>query len=213
MKAVSHKWFDHHTFDIDTHNFYLAPENGSMGWVVPKRLLVLSAPGYSDSPLLFDMLPLFRKWHINTVVNFNGESRGFEDLIRVGIQHISLECQLDALPQISEVMKFIEICDKGETIAIASLNGLGRAPMFAAIWLVHSFGFSPKEAIAWVRTVKQGAIYGIQQDFVVRMERVFHPQVPQSIAIDKTLISLVKKNKKTTNNEKTKLHTLKLTYA
>jgi hypothetical protein len=37
----------------------LALENGFMTWVVPGRLVVLAAPGIADSPLLFDMLPLF----------------------------------------------------------------------------------------------------------------------------------------------------------
>jgi hypothetical protein len=36
----------------------LAPKNGFMTWVVPGRLVVLTAPGIADSPLLFDMLPL-----------------------------------------------------------------------------------------------------------------------------------------------------------
>ncbi|KAK8888442.1 hypothetical protein M9Y10_039519 [Tritrichomonas musculus] len=214
LKAIDHGWFDVHNFDADTYNFYLAPENGFMTWVVPKRLLVLAAPGIADSPLLFDMLPLFRKWHIRTVVSFSMEARGFEDLARVGINRVTLECASDTLPSMSEVMKFIELCDDGGAVALCSLNGLGRGPMFAAIWLVHSFGFKPKEAIGWVRSVRQGAIYGVQNDFIVRMDRSFHPQVAQSTVLERALQPLPQKRRRVMNKFKgtPKLRTLKLTY-
>jgi hypothetical protein len=211
MKAVSLNWFDWRNFDTDVYNFYLAPENGFMTWVVPNRLLVLSAPGIADAPLLFDMLPLFRKWRLRTVVSFAAEARGFEDLQRVGIGRMTLDCASDSLPAVSEVMKFIELCDKGGAVAISSLNGLGRGPMFSAIWLVHSFGFSPKEAIGWVRTVRQGAIYGVQQDFVVRMDRAFHPAVTQVNLIDHTLERLQLRRKRRMVTGKVP-RSLKLTY-
>lgn len=215
IKAVNLGWFNIHNFDASTYNFYIAPENGSMSWIVPKRLLVLAAPGIADSPLLFDMLPLFRKWHIRTVVSFSGEARGFEDLARVGINSMILECASDSLPSMTEIMKFIELCDDGGAVALCSLNGLGRGPMFAAIWLVHSFGFTPKEAIGWVRCARQGAIYGVQQDFIVRVDRSFHPQVAQSTVLERALQPLPQKRRKTTNKFKgaPKLRTLKLTYA
>jgi cell division cycle 14 len=211
MKAVSLGWFDWQTFDTALYNFYLAPENGFMTWVVPGRLLVLSAPGIADSPLIFDMLPLFRKWRIGVVVSFAAEARGFEDLSRVGIERLTLDCASDNLPPVSEVMKFMELCDSGRTIAICSLNGLGRGPMFSAIWLVHSFGFSPKEAIGWVRTVRQAAIYGVQQDFIVRMDRAFHPQVTETNLVDHTLERLqLRRRRRMVAN---KVHRpLKLTY-
>lgn len=213
VKAVSKGWFNHRTFDTDSYNFYLAPENGFMTWVVPNRLVVLSAPGIADAPLMFDMLPLFRKWRIRTVVSFAAESRGFEDLARVGINRMTLDCASDCLPSVTEVMKFIELCDKGDAVAVCSLNGLGRGPMFAAVWLVHSFGFTPKEAIAWLRTVRQGAIYGVQQDFIMRMDRTFHPQVAQVSLIEKALAPLPQQRKKRSITGKPQLHTLKLTYA
>ncbi|OHT11966.1 Dual specificity protein phosphatase CDC14A [Tritrichomonas foetus] len=216
MKAVNLGWYNFRRFDTETYNFYLAPENGFMTWVVPNRLLVLSSPGIADSPLLFDMLPLFRKWRIKIVVSFATEARGFEDLARVGIDRLNLDCASDSLPTTSDVMKFIEVCDRGGAVAICSLNGLGRGPMFAAIWLVHSFGFSPKEAIGWVRAVRQGAIYGVQQDFIVRMDRSFHPQVAQATIIEKALQPLPQNRKKAINNKfkgRPKLRTLKLTYA
>lgn len=142
------------------------------------------------------------------------EARGFEDLARVGINRVTLECASDTLPSMSEVMKFIELCDDGGAIALCSLNGLGRGPMFAAIWLVHSFGFKPKEAIGWVRSVRQGAIYGVQNDFIVRMDRSFHPQVAQSTVLERALQPLPQKRRRVMNKFKgtPKLRTLKLTY-
>ena len=211
MKAVGLGWFNYKKFDAETYNFYQAPENGFMTWVVPKRLLVLTAPGIADAPLMFDMLPLFRKWNIKTVVSFSGEARGFEDLSRVGIGHVTLECASDALPAVPELMKFIELCDRGEAVAVCSLNGLGRGPMFSAIWLVHSFGFTAKEAIGWVRAVRQGAIYGVQQDFILRMDRSFHPQAAQVSMIEKALAPQQTGKKKTVG--KPALRTLKLNYA
>jgi len=176
IRGTKNGWFDMGTFNSDEYNFYIAPENGFMTWVVPKRLLVLSAPGYADSPPLFDMLPLFRKWRIRTIVNFASESRGFEDLVRVGIEYFTLDCAHDSLPSLSEVKQFCEICDKGDAVAICSMNGLGRGPMFAALWLVNTYGFPPKEAIGWVRSVRQGSIYGVQHEFIMRYERSIHPQ-------------------------------------
>ena len=176
IKGCKLGWFDHQRFDPETYNFYLAPENGFMTWIVPRRLLVLSSPGIADSPLLFDMLPLFRKWHIYTVVFFTTEMRGAEDLARVGIEKVCYDVAQDSLPDMQDIVNFCELCDKGHAVAICSLNGLGRGPMFAASWLIHSFGFQPKEAIGWVRCVRQGSIYGIQQDFLMRVERTFHPE-------------------------------------
>jgi hypothetical protein len=167
-----------------------------MTWVVPGRLVVLAAPGIADSPLLFDMLPLFRKWRIQTVVTFATEARGFEDLARVGIERMTIDCASDNLPTIPDVIRFVELCDRGPAIAICSLNGIGRGPMFSAIWLCHSFGFSPKEAIGWVRVVRQGAIYGVQQDFIVRMDRAFHPPVVQVNVADRTLTSMLMHRKR-----------------
>jgi hypothetical protein len=69
MKVVLLGWFDYRHFNSDVYNFYLAPENGFMTWVV------LAAPAIADSPLLFDMLPLFRKVRIPTVVTFATEAR------------------------------------------------------------------------------------------------------------------------------------------
>lgn len=175
IKGTKKGWFDHRSFDIDSYNFYIAPENGFMTWVVPNRLLVLAAPGTADAPLLFDMLPLFRKWKIYTVVSFTTELRGSEDLSRVGIDQMTFDVSQDALPTIADVLKFCELCDEGHAVAICSTNGLGRGPMFAAAWLIHSFGFQPKEAIGWVRSVRQGAIYGVQQDFLMRVDRTIHP--------------------------------------
>ena len=176
IKGAKLGWYNNRNFDADTYNFYLATENGFMTWIVPNRLLVLSSPGVADSPLLFDMLPLFRKWHIYYVVSFTGELRGAEDLARVGIEHICYDVAQDAIPTMQDVMSFCELCDKGMAVAICSTNGLGRGPMFAAAWLIHSFGFQPKEAIGWVRTVRQGSIYGIQQDFLFRVDRSLHPE-------------------------------------
>ena len=173
IKAFNLGWFNN--FNINIYNFYLLPENGFMTWIVPNKLLVLSAPGYGDSPSLFDMLPLFRKWHIKTIVNFASESRGFEDLIRVGINYITFDVAHESLPNLNDILTFCDLCNKNEPVAICSMNGLGRGPMFSALWLVHSFGFKSKEAIGWIRNVRQGSIYGLQQDFIVRMERIFHP--------------------------------------
>ena len=176
IKGCKNGWFDLQRFDDESYNFYLAPENGFMTWIVPNRLLVLASPGTADSPLLFDMLPLFRKWHIYTVVFFTTEMRGAEDLARVGIDKVCYDAAQDSLPTIQDVLNFCELCDKGQAVAICSLNGLGRGPMFAAAWLIHSFGFQPKEAIGWVRCVRQGSIYGIQQDFLMRVDRTLHPE-------------------------------------
>ena len=210
MKAVSLNWFDHNHFDTETYHFYLAPENGFMSWIVPNRLLVLAAPGIADAPLLFDMLPLFRKWRIKTVVSFSTEARGFEDLQRVRINSMILDVAQDTLPAISEVMKFIDLCNQTTdgAVAICSLNGLGRGPLFAALWLVHSFGFSPKEAIGWVRTARQGAIYGVQQDFIMRMDRTFHP-TPVLLNLPEKVQSTTKKKNSQTRRH---IHPLTLTY-
>jgi hypothetical protein len=175
-------------------------------------LVVLAAPGIAESPLLFDMLPLFRKWHIKSVVSFATEARGFEDLARVGIGRMTIDCASDALPTPAEVMKFIELCDncKDGAVAVCSLNGLGRGPMFAAIWMVHSFGFSPKEAIGWVRAARQGAIYGVQQDFIVRMHRSFNPQVTPVMFEEKSVIPAALVKRKVVTRGRPTLHTLRL---
>ncbi|EAY13945.1 Dual specificity protein phosphatase CDC14A, putative [Trichomonas vaginalis G3] len=180
IKGAKLGWYSQTSFDSEVYNFYLQPENGFMTWIVPNRLLVLSAPGVADSPLLFDMLPLFRKWHIYTVVSFTTELRGAEDLTRIGIEHLTLDTPQDSLPSISDVIKFCDLCDQGHPVAICSLNGLGRGPMFGAAWLIRRFGFHPKEAIGWIRCVRQGSIYGVQQDFLMRIDRSFNPDSVQT---------------------------------
>lgn len=180
IKSYQLNWFDPYSFIDEHYFFYLNPENGFMTWIVPKRILVLSAPGIGDSPHLFDMLPLFRKWKIKTIFNFVNEGRGFEDLVRVGIEKITFDVSQDSFPSLDDLLTFCDICDRGAPAAICSLTGLGRAPMFVALWLVRSFGFSSKEAIAWVRIVRQGSIYGIQQDFVTRMERSLSSKNPKN---------------------------------
>lgn len=195
VRAHKNKWFDISRFDPEFYNFYLATENGFMTWIVPDRLLIMSSPSMADTPLLFDMLPLLRKWNIRTIVNFTSESRGFEDLQRVGIENVTLNVPQDSLPSMEDTQKFIEICDRGRPVAICSMNGLGRGPMFAALWIAHSFGFPPKEAIGWVRIARQGSIYGVQQDFILRMDKVSNKNSKVQNKQPKSVTSLGCKNK------------------
>lgn len=166
-------WYNPFNFDTEEFYFYLQPENGFMSWIVPHRLLVMAAPGVGEAPLLFDMLPLLRKWKITTIVNFGNEGRGFEDLFRVQITKKTYDCTQDSVPSIEDGFSFCEICDGGQPVAICSLAGYGRGPTFAALWLMHSFGFTAKEAIGWIRSVRQGSIYGTQQEFLTKMEKTF----------------------------------------
>jgi hypothetical protein len=79
-------------------------------------------------------------------------------LIRVQIKKKTYDCTQDASPNLDDDFNFCEICDLGESVAICSSLEFGRESTFAALWLMHTFGFTAKEVIGWIRVVRQGSI-------------------------------------------------------
>jgi hypothetical protein len=104
---------------------------------------------------------------------------------RFGIDRMPKDCPSPNLPVISTVMKFAELCDRGEVITFCRLNSFGSGLIFGSIGLVHFFTLSLKEPIGWVRTVRSAGIDEEQQHFIVRIEGSFHSEVTQTPILER----------------------------
>jgi cell division cycle 14 len=184
-KAISFDWLDVNKFDTDEYNRIKQIKEGDMNWIIPHRLLACATP-YSHSPIQHGIevvtpetaIPKFEALGINHIVRLNHMFYDADIFKNAGFKHTELYFDDGTVPSMAVVEKFLSLCENEEDVfALHCKAGLGRTGTLAACLLIRKYGFTPREAIAWVRVCRPGSITGLQQNFVLKFDQ--EKEMPQ----------------------------------
>lgn len=87
-------------------------------------------------------------------------------LARRGIRVHTLPMGRDALPSTWIVREFLNICDSHDTLGVHCWDGLGNAATMVCLWLMRHLGFTSREAVCFIRTLRPGSVKQKQELFL-----------------------------------------------
>ena len=91
-----------------------------------------------------------------------------------GINVYDLEYPDGSNPDDDIIYSFIKLCDQelqnGRAVAVHCRAGLGRTGTLIGLYIMYKYGWTAKQAIAWLRLCRPGSVVGEQQQFLVEME-------------------------------------------
>ena len=180
FKAVSMRWLNINKFDTEAYMKIKQIREGDMNWIIPNKLIACATP-YSHSPIQFGIevvtpetaIPKFRALGITHIIRLNQQFYDANIFKEAGFKHTELYFDDGSVPTMDIVEKFIGLCDDNneDVIALHCKAGLGRTGTLAACLLIRKYGFTPREAIAWIRVCRPGSIVGPQQEFVLKFDQ------------------------------------------
>ena len=120
----------------------------------------------------YDYAELLRKHGVTDVVRLNNPSSYDRSaFLQAGFQHHDMPFSDGSPPSARILERFLEVMDASSgAVAVHCKAGLGRTGTLAAAYIMRNFGFSAREAMAWVRIVRPGSIVGPQQHFLDQLE-------------------------------------------
>jgi cell division cycle 14 len=200
QKGVNLKWYSPDTFDLDDWEFFYRGENGSMNWIVPRKLLAFASPWMQrqlpDGAVVClpsDLIKPFKDKGITYVVRLNERVYNERIFTSAGLRHTDLFFADGTTPPLRIRDAFLRIINGKDVVALHCRAGIGRtwicfalthSGTLAAVWLINKFAFTGDEAIAWVRICRPGSIMGPQQQYLMLQ----HRQKAASVSLAKTQI-------------------------
>ena len=178
-KAVSMQWLSINDFDTNEYMRLKQINEGDMNWIIPHKLLACATP-YSHSPIQYGIevvtpetsIPKFKELGITHIIRLNQQFYDADIFKEAGFKHTELYFDDGSVPPPTIVEKFLSLCeDEDDVIALHCKAGLGRTGTLAACLLIRKYGFTPREAIAWIRVCRPGSIVGPQQDFILKFDQ------------------------------------------
>lgn len=179
-KALDQGWFNYKNFDIKEYKFRNSTKGGDINWIIPDVIAAFSSPNdlpsYKGKNNCEKVIKDLKDCSIKNVLRLNEpfyEGKKMEDQ---GISHYDLEYPDGSVPQQVVVEKAINVFKevvrgKKENIAVHCRAGLGRTGTIIGIWMIDNYGFSAKDAIAWMRVCRPGMVMHNQARFLCRYER------------------------------------------
>jgi len=180
-RAVRLGWYNPKTFDLAEYEHLDHPGNADMhmccpnvaAFKGPSAELEHVAPGVVTFPP-DHFVGVFRDKGITAVVRLNeADTYPAEAFTNAGLSHYDLYFDDCTVPSNAITVKFLEIAEREEGIAVHCRAGLGRTGVLIAAHLIKNFGFRAAEAIGWLRIVRPGSVIGQQQQYLHFIERVF----------------------------------------
>lgn len=191
-------------FNNNNYNFLNKIENGYINWIIPKKLLLLSSPCEIDylkkdfiNTKSNKLISILKKEGVSLIIRTSKNVYNFKQYEKSGIICVDLYFPENENPSIEIIKKFLFIVENyNGAFAIQSRTGLRRSAILAAIYLMRSYHYSSKLAISWIRINRPGSICGLQQNFLINLEKIFLNSVNDS----KIFLSLNSKQKKISQN-------------
>lgn len=172
--ALAHSFFALDTFDYDDYAG-LARTDFPDATLIADRLLLFRGPSRrrrrvsAAPPKAF--LPVFRYRGITAVLRLNGAGDyDAAQFTREGVHVHNLYIRHVDSPSLGAVREFLNICDQEPKLALHCHAGSGVEGVLAAIWLMRHRRLSAREAAAWVRLCRPGALRGRQLAFLLRAQ-------------------------------------------
>jgi cell division cycle 14 len=178
-RAVSCGHFVYSQFDVDKFEFMAQLHNGDMSWIVPGKLLAFSGPLAKRKELAsgkFTMTPEdyiapFKALNVQCVVRFNNKCYDRRSFLNGGVAHVDMFYEDGANPTEAILQQFLALAEtQAGAIAVHCKAGLGRTGTNICAYMVKHLGYSVREAIAWHRICRPGAVVGPQQQYLCSIE-------------------------------------------
>ena len=142
-------------------------ENGDINWIIPGEILAFSSPSgiKRDGALKPQFcVPMFNFNRVRSVVRLNERMYDPSHFEEKGIAVHNLEYPDGSNPTDEIIVSFIDLCKKenanGGAVAVHCRAGLGRTGTLIGLYIMHKFGFTAKQAIAWLRLCRPGTVVG-----------------------------------------------------
>ena len=186
-RAAEKGLFRLETFSLREYEYYDMAENGDMNWVVPGHVLALSSP--TDTPTREhpftpgNYVGYFKKHGVSLVVRLCSPMYDRMGFVRQGIDVVDLAFPDGGTPNDAILYRFVTLLRERRerrprpgvpgtsAVAVHCKAGLGRTGTLIACYLMSDYGFSPREAIAFVRMARPGSIVASQQTYLEDVHR------------------------------------------
>lgn len=158
------------------------PANGDISWIIPNRLIAMAGPLLKSdkksmewTPDLPVVMAQLESMNVSCIVRLNRKHYEQSDIAPVAITVHEMFLHDGSVPAndqtVADFQKIVkEAWDRGTAVAVHCRAGLGRTGTFIGTCLIDWFGFTAKEAIAYLRMARPGSVLGDQPLFLQNYE-------------------------------------------
>ena len=173
-KAQRCNFLNLQNFDCESYEHYEKIENGDLNWIIPNKFVAFSGPhdkaramqGGLYTLSADDYSKLFKRLGISAVIRLNTPNYDKNVFLNTGIEHYDMFFKDGTTPSGNLLGRFFNVVEGSQTFAIHCKAGLGRTGSLIGAYMMKYHGFTPKEAIAWMRIVRPGSVIGPQQHWL-----------------------------------------------
>ena len=153
----------------------------SMNWVIPNKIIAMKDPRLITSQgepcLNRKYVAELLKNKIDYVIRLNGKDFEqdskygkpylLEQLFAEGIAVCDIPIKDGGTPSQKQLDMFLEICTIPESqMAVHCHAGMGRTGTMIACCLIRDYGFTSRQAVAWLNLCRRGSVMGKQHEFL-----------------------------------------------